>query len=583
MPTTLPVDDGSRNYLQFARDQEIGCPPAIHKGADRARRRYAVPQRTRPRVAPQRPGSEAVATTVNSKGLRGGALGLLSSVVVGLASMAPAYSLAATVGLIVASGGGQLSGVKAPAVVLISFIPIYLIAVAYRELNGAEPDCGTAFTWASRAFGPIVGWLGGWGIIAAEVIVMANLVDIAGAYSFRFVGEMGWHSVAGLANSGLWSTVAGVFWIVVMTYTSYRGIEVSVGLLYALLSIQIVVLMVFSVVALVKVYTHDAQAFSLHPSLSWFWPGGLDFGSTIAPAVLTAIFMYWGWDTAVACNEESDDPGRTPGRAAVISTFLLLATYALVTVSAVAFAGVGAAGIGLGNPHNSKDIFASIGPELFGNSVFGKIGLVLLAASILTSASASTQTTILQTARTTLSMAVYKALPDSFAKIHRRYLTPTTSTIAVGVVSVLFYILFTLISEKLLAALIGSVGLMVAFYYGLTGFACAWYYRNTLTASMRNFVMRGVVPSLGGAALLIVLIYGLIQYAKPEWLTDNGHNITIFGLGAVAVVGVGALALGLILMVVWWAMAPGFFCGRTLTRGSAGEVCARVAGQPAGP
>ena len=440
--------------------------------------------------------------TVKSKGLRGGALSLLSGVVVGLASMAPAYSLAATLGLIVASGGGQLCGVKAPAVVLISFIPMYLIAVAYQELNEAEPDCGTTFMWVSRAFGPVVGWLGGWGVIAAQVIVMANLVDIAGAYSFRLVGETGWHSVADLANSRFWSTVAGVFWIVVMTYVCYRGIEVSVRLLYALLSIQIVVLIVFSVVALVKMYTRDAQAFSLHPSLSWFWPGGLDFGTITAPAVLMAIFVYWGWDTAVACNEESDDPGRTPGRAAVISTFLLLATYALVTVSAVAFAGVGTAGIGLGNPHNSKDIFASIGPELFGNSVLGKIGLLLLAASILTSASGSTQTTILQTARTTLSMGVYKALPDSFAKIHHRYLTPTTSTIAVGVVSVPFYVLITLISENLLAALIGSVGLMIAFYYGLTGFACVWYHRKTLTGSVRDLVMRGVAPLLGGVALL---------------------------------------------------------------------------------
>ena len=297
-----------------------------------------------------------------------------------------------------------------------------------------------------------------------------------------------------------------------------------------------------------------------------------------------AIFMYWGWDTAVACNEESDDPGRTPGRAAVISTFLLLATYALVTVSAVAFAGVGTAGIGLGNPHNSKDIFASIGPELFGNGVLGKIGLLLLAASILTSASASTQTTILQTARTTLSMGAYKALPDSFAKIHHRYLTPTTSTIAVGVVSILFYVLFTLISENLLAALIGSVGLMIAFYYGLTGFACAWYYRKTLTGSARDFVMRGVAPLLGGVALLIVFIYGLIQYAKPGWLTDDkGNNVTILGFGAVAAVGIGALMLGLILMVVWSTMAPGFFRGRTLTRGSSRADSGADVGRPTGP
>jgi amino acid transporter len=354
-----------------------------------------------------------------------------------------------------------------------------------------------------------------------------------------------------------------------MTYICYRGIEVSARLQYALLGIEVVVLIALSVVALIKVYTHNAEDYSLIPSLSWFWPGGLDFGTVIAPAVLTTIFIYWGWDTAVACNEESDDPGRTPGRAAVISTFLLLATYALVSVAAVAFAGVGTDGIGLGNPENSADVFAAIGPDLFGDSVLGHLGMLLLSASILTSASASTQTTILPTARTTLSMGVYKALPGSFAKIHRTYLTPTTSTIAMGIVSAVFYVLFTVISTNLLTALIGSVGLMIAFYYGLTGFACVWFYRKTLTRNVRDLVMRGVIPLLGGTILLVVFVYGLIQYAKPDWLTDDdGNNVTIFGFGAVAVVGIGALALGLILMLVWRAMAPGFFTGSTLPRRS---------------
>lgn len=512
-------------------------------------------------------------TEVESKGLKGGALGLLSSVVVGMASTAPAYSLAASLGLIVASGGALLAGVKAPAIVLLAFIPMYMIAVAYQELNKAEPDCGTTFTWASRAFGPLVGWMGGWGIIAADVIVMANLAQVAGSYSFTFVGGLGWTSVADLANSTLWSTVAGVIWIIVMTYICYRGIEVSARIQYGLLGIELVVLIAFSIVALYKVYTHQAEGYSLMPSLSWFWPAGLDFTTVIAPALLTALFIYWGWDTAVACNEESDDPGRTPGRAAVISTFLLLATYALVSVSAIAFAGTGTEGIGLGNEENSADVFAAIGPDLFGDSFIGKVGLLLLAASILTSASASTQTTVLPTARTTLSMGVYKALPTSFAKIHRNYLTPSVSTITMGAVSILFYVLFTLVSSNLLTALIGSVGLMIAFYYGLTGFACVWFYRKDLTKSARDFMMRGVVPLLGGVILLVVFIYGLIQYAKPDWLTDDdGNNVTIFGFGAVAVVGIGALVLGLVVMIVWWLLSPDFFRGRTLSRRSSADL-----------
>jgi len=255
----------------------------------------------------------------------------------------------------------------------------------------------------------------------------------------------------------------------------------------------------------------------------------------------------------------------TPGRAAVISTFLLLATYATVSVATIAFAGVGKDGVGLGNQDNADDVFAAVGQDLFGDSVIGKIGLMLLAASI--------QTTILPTARTTLSMGVYRALPSSFAKIHRKYLTPTTSTIAMGAVSVLFYLLFTLVSPNLLTALIGSVGLMIAFYYGLTGFACVWFYRKHLTQSPRDLMMRGVVPLLGAIILTAVFVYGLIQYAKPDWLTDSdGNNVTILGYGAVAVVGVGALALGVVMMGVWWMASPDFFRGLTLSRRSSADL-----------
>ena len=104
--------------------------------------------------------TDPTVSDVEGKGLKGGSLGLVSSIVMGVASTAPAYSLAASLGLIVASGGALLAGVKAPGIVLLAFIPMYLIAVAYQELNRAEPDCGTTFTWATRAFGPVTGWMG---------------------------------------------------------------------------------------------------------------------------------------------------------------------------------------------------------------------------------------------------------------------------------------------------------------------------------------------------------------------------------------------------------------------------------------
>ncbi|WP_104087397.1 APC family permease [Arthrobacter sp. GMC3] len=503
---------------------------------------------------------------VNDKGLKGGALGLVSSVVVGIASTAPAYSLAASLGFIVV-GGGLVAGVKAPGIVLLAFIPMYLIAVAYQELNKAEPDCGTTFTWASRAIGPKTGWMGGWGIIIADIIVMANLAQIAGAYSFTFVGGFGFPAVSALASNTTATTIAGLLWIAVMTWICYRGIEISARVQYVLLSFEVVILIFFAVFALVRVYSGNAEPYSIMPNWDWFNPFTLNFGQTIAPAMLTAIFIYWGWDTAVSVNEETKDPGKTPGRAAVISTFLLLATYSIVTVAAIAFAGVGDKGIGLANPANSADVFSAIGPALFGGGVMGSILMTLLGFSILTSASASTQTTILPTARTSLAMAVHKALPEHFARMHPKYLTPTWSTIGMGLVSALFFLIFTLISPTLLLALIGSIGLMIAFYYGLTGFTCTWYYRKTLTSSFRNFVMRGVYPMVGGLMLAAVFVYGLYNFAQPDWLVDaNGNNVTIFGIGAEAVVGVGGLLIGLVLMGIWWIRSPQFFRGQTLTR-----------------
>ncbi|MCW2717840.1 MAG: hypothetical protein QOG20_1152 [Pseudonocardiales bacterium] len=483
------------------------------------------------------------------KGLKGGALGLLSSVVIGMASTAPAYSLAASLGLIVV-----IAGEKSPSIMLIAFIPMYLIAVAYRELNEAEPDCGTTFTWAGRAFGPWMGWLGGWGIIAADVIVMANLAQIAGQYTFELFG------LTDLSGSTLWTTVAGVIWIAVMTYICYRGIEISARLQYALLGVELVVLAVFAVIALVKVFAGTAPTGSMVPSIAWLWPDGLGV-SDIVDAILIAVFLYWGWDTAVAVNEESDDPGKTPGRAAVLSTLLLLVTYVLVTVATVAFAGTGTTGIGLGNPDNSGDVFAAVGPAVFGDSGVGKLFVILLIISVLTSSAASTQTTILPTARAALSMGAYRAIPERFARIHPKYLTPSYATWAMGGVSVVFYVGLTLISQNVLADSIAAVGLLIAFYYGLTGFACVWYYRKHLQG--RNLWTKGVLPGLGGLTLLGAFIEASIGYANPA-----GGETVVFGIGGVFVIGIGALVLGGVLMLVYSRVNPPFFKGQTLVPGS---------------
>src|SRR4051812_38629839 len=511
--------------------------------------------------------AETRAQGPESKGLKGGALGLMGSIVMGIASTAPAYSLAASLGyVVIVENGDGIVGVKAPLIMVLAFIPMYFIAVAYSELNKAEPDCGTTFTWAARAFGTRTGWLGGWGIIAADVIVMANLSQIAGSYTFALFG------FDALAASVFWSTVAGIIWIIIMTYICYRGIEVSVRLQYALLGVEIVTLVAFALFALVKVYSGDAPG-GIKPSLSWLSPSGLS-STAIVTATLIAVFIYWGWDTAVATNEESDDPAKTPGRAAVISTVLLLLIYALVSVATIAFAGIGEHGIGLGNVNNADDVFAAMGHQVFGGGAVGWIMVHLLAICVLTSASASTQTTILPTARTSLSMAAFGAIPKRFARIHPKYLTPSDSTLWMGGVSIIFYVGLTLISNDILADTIAAVGLMIAFYYGLTGFACVWFYRRTMWAKPRDILMQGALPLLGGLLLVGFFIKACYTYADP----DYGYT-SIGSIGGVFLIGVGSLLLGLVLMFAYQAIAPAYFRGETLPKRDSGDLVLVGGGQ----
>jgi hypothetical protein len=60
-----------------------------------------------------------------------------------------------------------------------------------------------------------------------------------------------------------------------------------------------------------------------------------------------------------------------------------------------------------------------------------------------------------------------------------------------GALSIVWYVGLTLISENILFDSIAALGLMIAFYYGLTGFACVLYYRRELFNSAKNFPVRG--------------------------------------------------------------------------------------------
>jgi amino acid transporter len=480
--------------------------------------------------------SHAVSTPAPSsgeKGLKKNAIGFVSSVVIGVASTAPGYSLAATLGFIAAA-----VALQSPAILLISFVPMFLVAAGYYYMNKADPDCGTSFSWVTKAMGPQLGWIAGWVIVVADVIVMANLAQIAGLYTFLLVG---WDSAAASTAA---VTAVGVLWIVLMTAIVLIGIELSARTQVGLLAAEIVTLAAFAVVALIKVYGGDAPAGSVDPSLSWLNPFSLS-PSEISAGMLLAVFIYWGWDTTATVNEETEDPGEAPGRATVISTLILLGIYVIVAIAAQAYAGVE------NLVANQEDVLSALGTEVFGSPLDK-----LLIIAVLTSAAASTQTTILPTARTTLSMARAHALPESLGKVHPRFLTPHISTVAMGAASIVWYVGLTLVSEDILFDSLAALGLMIAFYIGLTGFACAIYYRRELLRSAKNLFFVGIGPLLGGVILFYLLIKNAIELSDPA-NSESGNSW--LGVGPPLLIAVFFFVLGLALMVVQWRKVPSFF------------------------
>jgi amino acid transporter len=445
---------------------------------------------------------------------------------------------------------------------------MFLISIGYSEMNKADPDCGTTFTWATRAFGPKTGWLGGWAIVAADILVMASLAQVAGQYVFFLFNAKG---IGGNAASG-WVLLVGILWIVSMTYICYRGIEVSAVLQRFLLTIEVIMLIVLSVVALVRAGIGKAPAGHISASWSWFNPTHIGFSPLIDGLVLM-LFIYWGWDTAVSVNEETTDSKRNPGLAAIISTVILLATYFLVTFSVQTFAGVGPNGIGLTNPAHVSDVLSVLGNAIFGGGWIGSTLYHLLLLMVLTSASASTQTTILPTARTTLSMASYHAIPKVFAKMHRRYLTPTVSTLVMGGVSIALYVWFNYSSGgNVIGDAVTAIGVYIAFYYGLTGFTSVWYYRKVLRNSARDLWMKGILPGLGGVILWFFLVWSLYT----DWNFNNSTEASFTSwhlpfpphsqVGGVFIIAVVTAVVGVVLLFIWMGIGKDFFAGKTLNR-----------------
>ncbi|MCZ2525984.1 APC family permease [Streptomyces sp. HB2AG] len=501
----------------------------------------------RPSGEPARTGGD-----IRSKGLGGNSVGLTGSTVIGISTVAPVYCLTSTLGPTTGEVGLQM-----PAVFIAGFLPMLLVAFAYRELNKAVPDCGTSFTWTVKAFGPRLGWMCGWGLVIATIIVLSNLAGVATSFFYLMLGEItGSDAVAALDGNKAVHIATTLVFIAVATAISYRGMTATKGVQYALVGLQLAVLVLFAVMAVMKAGS-GATTGSVDFSWTWLNPFSVQSFAAFTAGLSLSIFMYWGWDACLTVNEETSGSSRTPGLAALLSMLVIVGSYLLVAVGAQMFAGPGDEGLGLANEATADNVFAALAGPVMGPGLG-----VLLFLAVVSSAAASLQTTFIPVARTVLAMSTYRALPASYGKVHPKFRTPGRATVMAGVATGLFYSVMTLLSENVLVDTIYALGLMICFYYSITAFACVWYFRHDLRRSARDAVFKGLLPLLGGILLAAVFAKTLVDMWDPAY----GTGSSVFGMGSVFVIGVGLLLLGVVLMLVMTRHSPEFFRGEVLTR-----------------
>lgn len=497
-----------------------------------------------PPTAPPLAAPPLTSPSVATKGLKAGSIGIGPTVALGLAAVAPAYSLAVTLGFVVLA-----VGTSTPAAFLLGFLPILFTAFAFRDLNREMPDCGGVFVWISRVFGPWAGWFfGGWVPQVATFIASAALAQVATTYLLTFLG-LGW---AASQPAIVVAIACGL--IALSAVVAARGIELSAWLQYALIALQLIALGGFCVGAFTAMAAGTSAAGAVPPALEWFNPFASGDLSGLVHGVILCLFIYWGWDALIAVNEETTDRKGTPGRAVVITTVILLLFYVVTATAAVGFAGTA----GITDPATVSDVLSVLGPHATGG-VFGQV--IVLAVGL--SALAALMTVAISNPRGWLSMGSYGALPISTTKMHTARRTPTTSIMWWALLSIAVTVVLASISSDFIGLAILSVGLMIAAYYAATALACVVYFAPQMRTSASSLWLKGILPGLGALLMAGAFVYSAIDMLSPDYA-----GLSWLGIGTVFWIGIGALALGVLVIAMIRLKLRAYFSGQTIPRGT---------------
>jgi amino acid transporter len=447
--------------------------------------------------------------TPEHTGLEADAIGVTEDTVIGMAASAPAASTGLTLAFLaaaVAYGSGPI--------IILTAIPMLVIANAYRRLNMWNARCGASFEWVGRAIDPYLGFQTGWLMIAAYILGTISGVEVLAP---TVLAAFGSGSSSTWANIGI-DTALGL----VMLVIAVIGIKITARTQIGMALIEYVILIGFGIAGLVFVLGHGHGSY--HPTTGWLSPTGVGGAGSPAAGFLIAVFMFTGWDGAIYVNEESTRRHTNPGKAVMIAVVLLAVIYTLATVGLQ----------GVVSPAKLQANAASAlvyVAQALGGGGWGKV----MALSVALSAIASTGAGIVITARIVYGMAGRRVLPPFLGTVSRRFATPAAASVAVGVfvIAITWVYLLATSVQTAFTDVVDATGLLFSAFYILTALATIAYYRRRIIARAWDLVWLGVLP-LGAAGFLGWII------AKSMLQAPASQNWAI----------VGVVVVGFILMFV---------------------------------
>jgi amino acid transporter len=435
-----------------------------------------------------------------SDSLKSNALSLIDTVTLAIAGSVPSYSLNATTATLVAA-----VGLAAPGALLYAAIPMFGISFAFMYLNQWRSDAGASYAWVGRTLKPELGFLSGWTFLSLSTIFMAAAALPIGVATLALFSTP-------LSENVVLATSVGSLWLIFVATVTVMGISFAAKFQKLMTGIEIISLLALTVGAIAKFFAQPVQAFS------WQWLSPTAFGSfeTFMAGMLVAVFYYFGWDVSSNVAEETRGTHSTPGYSGVfgmIGVFLLFQMMQILVIIGMSPADIDQAGANL------------LG--VLGDAVLPRPWGSIAVLAVLLSTVGTIETQLTQCSRTLFSMARDRVISRRFGELHPTFQTPWLGTFVIGILALL--LLITSSSSPtvngLMASLILTIGVQVAFYYAMTGFACAWYYRKQLHENMSTLLLKGVWPLVSALFLLFVGIYQLPQL---------GWTVSLLSVGAIA-------------------------------------------------